>query len=218
MLNSNYLFEHIQTVHGKKYSILSVYTMYRTGKCLDCTRGQRDPPSGSHARVWTTDVFFSRHHIDSDGSGSLKVIDLDRKTLRDRDLTIRQYTLPEGYLLVKFKLTVNDRADRSKQYSDNRYMVCARSKISIPVSGVSRLTYRFRTAISVFVARERRRSARGYRRRSGPTGEQLRPGDSRRVVVGESERTGKSARRRAVYVELRRTGGPGKLSNVHDVE
>lgn len=161
------------------------------------------------------DVFFSRRHVDSDDGGSPKAIDLDQKTLSDRDLVIRQYTLPEGYLLVKFKLTVND---RSKQYSDNRYMVCARLKISILVRRIAIDVSFFCTAISVFIARERRRSARGHRRRSGPTGEQRRPGDSRRVVVGQSERTGKPARQRAVHVELRRTGGPGKLSNVYDFE
>lgn len=74
---------------------------------------------------------FRAVHIDSDDRGSAKPIDLDRKTLSDRDLVIRQYMLPEGYWFAKFKLVVNNRA---KQYSNNRYMVCARLKTSVKLT------------------------------------------------------------------------------------
>jgi len=62
--------------------------------------------------------------IDSVDQDSKKKIDLDQKTLSDRDLNIRQYTLPEGHLLVKFKLTVKDESSSRQQFSSNRYMVC----------------------------------------------------------------------------------------------
>lgn len=57
---------------------------------------------------------------------SKKIIKLDKKTTTNRDLIIRRYTLPEGVMLVHFKITIKEQTNGSfEQYisAANRYTV-----------------------------------------------------------------------------------------------
>lgn len=54
---------------------------------------------------------------------SKKIINIDDKTLKSRNLVIRKHILPEGPLTLKIKLSLKNQGNYLKQYTSNRYMV-----------------------------------------------------------------------------------------------
>lgn len=58
--------------------------------------------------------------IDQELSNTKKVINLHKSILNNQDLFVPQYTLPNGFLPVIFKLSIKH---QENQYSSNRFKV-----------------------------------------------------------------------------------------------
>lgn len=105
--------------------------------------------------------------IDNPSKKSKRTIDVDEKSLNGPDLAIGQYALPEGPVLVKFKLTIKNRENDDTKYSTNRFMVCTlRTKLVLEF-----VLHDYFLMILVQFGSEIRPPARGNRWRSGENGE-----------------------------------------------